>query len=433
MNRFLQKHIGGLSMKIGYACLTVGVQDVRQRTCLMKNATSDALMSMIKANIEVLDRVIDYNIKNEIKLFRISSDIIPFGSHAINTLEWWEIFSDELKQIGRKAKSNGIRLSMHPGQYTVLNSPDDMVVSRAIDDLKYHNRFLDAICVDEENKIILHIGGIYGDKQASIKRFVQQYRNLEKGIKNRLVIENDDSRYTISDVLSIGINEKIPVVFDNLHHRVNPPDKARSEAEWILDAGKTWQKKDGIQKIHYSQQHLLKRTGSHSETIDIDEFLEFYLCLSMQDQDIDIMLEVKDKNLSAVKCINAVSESKIQRLEKEWALYKYLVLEHSPQIYNEIRQLLKDKKAYPVKDFYRLIDKAISTPIMAGNAINAGQHVWGYVKDFVDQKTKLSFEKSLERIKQGHSTATMKRLLWKLAKFYKQNYLLESLYFMEIF
>lgn len=144
------------------------------------------------------------------------------------------------------------------------------------------------------------------------------------------------------------------------------------------------------------------------------------------------MLEVKDKNLSAIKCINAIAPPKIQRLEKEWERYKYLVLERSPNSYNEIRQLLKDKTSYPLSSFYSLIDQAIATPVTAGNAVNAAQHVWGYFRESVDDNGRLDFQKKLNKVSQGGSTKAMKRLLWNLAEIRQQKYLLDSLYFMEV-
>ena len=351
-------------MNIGYACLTVGVFGVKQRTCIIKNATPDILMSLIQSNLAALDKIIDYNIKNNIRLFRISSGIIPFGSHQINTLNWWEIFGNQLKEIGNKALCGGIRLSMHPGQYTVLNSPNNAVVERAVDDLKYHAMFLDALGLGTEHKIILHIGGVYDDKAAAARRFIFQYRRLNNNIKNRLVIENDDRHYNISDVLSIGLSEDIPVVFDILHHKVNT-DNMRSLEEWILSCKNTWKTEDGAQKIHYSQQEKDKRQGSHSATLNAYDFSQFYNNLPVKDA--DIMLEVKDKNLSAIKYINAISTPKIQRLEEEWARYKYKVLEHSPKAYNLIRQLLKEKSSYPFAEFYKLIDEALNTPIIPSN------------------------------------------------------------------
>lgn len=417
-------------MKIGYACLTVGVFGTKQRTCIIKNATPDVLKGLIQSNLESLDKILDYNIQNNIRLFRISSDIIPFGSHPINTLGWWCIFSDKLKTLGQKALQHGMRLSMHPGQYTVLNSPDETVVARAVEDLRYHAKLLDSMALGKEHKIILHVGGIYGDKSSAIKRFIQQYKSLDENIRHRLVIENDDRQYTISDVLSIGNKENIPVVFDNLHHQINP-DYTLSDIEWIDACKNTWKVEDGTQKIHYSQQHKNKRHGSHSATIHVDCFLKFYTHL--QKRDLDIMLEVKDKNLSAIKCINAISSPYINKLEKEWERYKYVALERSPKIYNGIRELLKNKNVYPILEFYSLIDELINEKIIPGNAVNTAQHIWGYVNDLADDKARASFEKKLDKVSRGGSRLAVKRLLWKLAVIQNQTYLLNSLYFAELF
>lgn len=415
-------------MSIGYACLTTGIAGMRQRTCILKNADPQTLEQLIGYNLDILDRILDYNLENNIKLFRISSDIIPFGSHPINTLKWWDIFSDKLRALGTKAKAGGIRLSMHPGQYTLLNSPSEDVTSRSVEDLRYHCRFLDSLGMGAQHKMVLHIGGIYGDKTAAIKRFIEQYRCLDPNIRRRLIIENDDRQYTASDVLSIGEAEGIPVVFDNLHHQVHP-DNSRSETEWIKACSATWSTEDGPQKLHYSQQAEDKKPGSHSATVDAGIFLDFYNRLPKSKP--DIMLEVKDKNLSALKCIALTSSPEIAHLEKEWSRYKYLVLEHSPQAYKQIRELLKDKTAYPAVEFYRIIDHAVSSPVSPGHGVNAAQHVWGYVNTFADEKEQSAFEKNIEKLSKGGSSTALKRLLWKLSETQQQEYLLNSLYFLE--
>ncbi len=416
-------------MSIGYACLTVGVPGTKLRSCTLKNSAPDVLTYLIQSNLTALDKILDYNIQNDIKLFRVSSDIIPFGSHLANTLKWWEEFNHQLREVGNKALLNGIRLSMHPGQYTVLNSTNETVVERAVTDLKYHARLLDAMGLGAEHKIVIHIGGTYGNKTAALQRFVQNYRCLDENVRLRLVIENDDRQYTIADVLSIGEREGIPVVFDNLHHHVNP-DNTYSEREWIIACSNTWKSSDGPQKLHYSQQDADKRPGSHSATLDVAGFIKFYKGIT--EQDVDIMMEVKDKNLSAIKCINAIASPKIQRLEKEWGRYKYLVLEHSPTGYHAIRELLKNKHAYPVVEFYRLIDEAMLTTIKPGNAVNAAQHLWGYFKDSADENTRLGFGKNIDKVSKGESTIPLKRLLRKLAHVEKQQYLLDSLYFVDL-
>lgn len=416
-------------MKIGYACLTVGIPETNFKATTLKNATTENILKIIRHNLKSLENIIDYNIVNGIKLFRISSDIIPFASSSVNTIKWWNVFAPELKHIGEKIKSNNIRVSMHPGQYTVLNSTKDDVVERAIMDLVYHNRFLDSLKVDSKSKIILHIGGVYGDKESAIKRFTENYIKLDTDIKKRLVIENDDKSYNINEVLSIGETLNIPVVYDNLHNEVLAFDKLKDDAYWLNRCRETWKKDDGVQKIHYSQQNPEKRSGSHSRTIDLEEFVKF--TSQIEYKDIDIMMEVKDKNLSAIKGINYYNDVKaITSLEVEWSKYKYNILEHSPRHYNEIRSLLKDKKSYPILEFYKLIDEAMGIEATIGNSINSAQHIWGYFKSYSTKTESDKFERYLERYKKGSlSIKAIKNLLWKMAVKYNDDYLLKSYYF----
>ena len=205
-------------MRIGYACLLVGVEGTTIRTCRIDAATHERMASLVSQNLQTLHHILDYNHANSLPMFRISSDIIPFGSNKAVSFPWQTLYADELQALGKKAKQHDIRLSMHPGQYTVLNSPHSHVVENAIRDLAYHCDVLDAMGMDAANKIILHIGGTYGDKPAAIARFKSNYITLGDRIKSRLIIENDDTCYNIEDVLTVGQELKIPVVFDNLHH-----------------------------------------------------------------------------------------------------------------------------------------------------------------------------------------------------------------------
>src|SRR5699024_10541483 len=124
----------------------------------------ERLMEVIDYNLQSFENMIDYNIKNKIKLYRISSGLIPFGSSPVNQLDWEQIFRDRFITIGQKIKQSGMRVSFHPGQYTVLSSPDEGVVSRAVDDLVYQEKILTLLGVDYSHNLILHVGGVYGDK-----------------------------------------------------------------------------------------------------------------------------------------------------------------------------------------------------------------------------------------------------------------------------
>ena len=138
-------------------------------------------------------------------------------------------------------------------------------------------------------------------------RFIKNYSLLDENLKNRITIENDDKCYNINDILNITEIIKVPATFDNLHNEINHFVNYRNEVYWINKCSKTWnKKKDGTQKIHYSQQDPNNRKGAHSKTINVEKFLEFYKSLNRNN--IDIMLEVKDKNISALKCIKKINE-----------------------------------------------------------------------------------------------------------------------------
>lgn len=416
-------------MSIGYACLTVGVPFTDMKNCVLKNASDARLSELIAHNLNSLENIIDYNIKNNINLFRISSDIIPFASNPANKLSWWSLYENRFAAIGKKIQNSRMRISMHPGQYTVLNSPDADVVKRAIEDLNYHEKVLSSLGANSQNKIILHIGGVYGDKKQAIIRFADNFNLLDNAVKQRLVIENDDKCYNISDVLGIANNLNLPAVFDNLHNALNPSGMDESDLYWINLCSKTWEVQDGRQKIHYSQKNPIKKSGSHSESIQINEFLGFYDSIGRKD--IDIMLEVKNKNLSAIKCANCITnEKRINRLELEWSRYKYLILEKSHQDYNRIRILLKDKSAYPAMDFYNIIENVMSKDSEKGDAVNAAMHVWGYFKEKATEKEKALFLHKTDAFLQGNASLTnIKNNLWNLAVKYEEHYLLESYYF----
>ncbi len=415
-------------MAIGYACIAIGVRDAGISGCILKNAEEHRLRSIITSNLRALEVLVDYNRENGIKLFRISSDLIPFASHPVNRIPWWKDYREELKHIGDKIREAGMRVSMHPGQYTVLNSPEVGVVLKAVEDLIYHERVLSSLGMDRSSKLILHIGGSYGDKTKAMNTFLHNYRKLPQELKDRLVIENDDKTYNIREVLSVSELAGAPVVFDNLHHKIRPPEEALPECDWIIESGKTWRKEDGNQKIHYSIQKEGGAPGAHSDTVWLKEFLAFYN--GLPEHRPDIMLEVKDKNLSAVKCILGVTDVPAKMLEQEWARYKYFTLSRSARIYQEIRELLKNKETRCVKEFYDLLEQAYVLPEDRGAEMNAAEHVWGYLSSDCSSAERNRYHKLLEAYQNGTGEIrAVKNHLLKGAGSRDLDYLLQSLYF----
>jgi UV DNA damage endonuclease len=292
-------------IRIGYACINTTLPS-SNRTCRLKNATPQRILELASANVEALQPILEWNVTRGIELFRLSSDIIPFGSHSANTVPWWRLLKPQFERLGAFIGKNRLRVSMHPGQFTVLNSPRREVIENSIKELEYHTALLEALGVDYSHKIVIHLGGIYEDKSGSLQRFIETCRSLDRRIKARLVIENDERCYTIADALSASKAIGVPVVFDVFHHVWNPSLQQHSLRTIIERAAETWRKRDGRVKIHYSNQWRGAPPGTHSKSISARQFLKFYQ--EIRDLELDIMLEVKDKQESTLKLMRLLHD-----------------------------------------------------------------------------------------------------------------------------
>ncbi|WP_027625874.1 UV DNA damage repair endonuclease UvsE [Clostridium lundense] len=409
-------------MKIGYACIPMGLDAKTTRSFVLKNFSFDRFYECVKYNIEDLNKILNYNIDNNIYMFRISSDIIPFGSHSVNDFSWWKTFHEELQNTGEFIKKNNIRVSMHPGQYTVLNSPFEDVVNKSIRDIEYHCLFLDSLEIDYTNKIVLHIGGAYNDKLSALKRFKENFKKLSDSAKSRLVLENDERIFNIYEVLELCNNLNIPAVFDNLHHNFNP-GKCEDIECVLKSVYNSWTTKDGNMKLHYSDSDINKKAGAHSKHIDIENFLNFYE--KIKDFNPDIMLEVKDKDISAIECINCLHPTKNSTKFEQWAKYKYTVMEKDYGLYKKCSSIINSDKN--MLEFYKIIDKTLALPFNEGNFKNTLLHTWGYIKDKASIKEKTEFINSLENF---DDPGKIKNVIKKLCKKYNITYLLNSYYFL---
>ena len=241
--------------------------------------------------------MIDYNIDNRLLFFRISSGLVPFASHEVCETDWVGAFSGTFEKIGHVIRNANIRISMHPDQFVLINAIRPDVVEAGFRELTYHARVLDALGLGTDAKIQIHVGGVYGDKDASIARFVDRYHDLPDPVQTRLVIENDDRCFTVRDGVRIHESIGIPVLFDWFHHELNNEGETGENA--IESATATWNETDGVPMMDYSSQALGERNGKHTESIDLRKFGKFIRSLGRHDA--DIMLEIKDKEKSAIR------------------------------------------------------------------------------------------------------------------------------------
>jgi len=226
--------------------------------------------------------------------------MVPFASHPVCRFPWQEHFFEEFRGLGEYIKKHRFRISMHPDQFVLLNTPNEDVLWRSIDELVYHVRILDLMGLDRSAKIQLHVGGVYGNKIESMERFVHVYDRLDDSIRQRLVIENDERLYAVSDCLEIHQRTGVPVLFDRFHHAIKNQGEVVSDLLPVLK--KTWRSADGIPMFDYSSQQPGKRVGAHTEHIGIADFARFLAETSPVD--CDVMLEIKDKEKSALAALD---------------------------------------------------------------------------------------------------------------------------------
>lgn len=410
---------------VGYACIHMNLAAKTSRTMRVAGFEEQKWSQLISENLMDLKVILQDNIKQGIKMFRISSDIIPLSTHPVQNIPWQVLHSELLHDIGELINQNELRVSMHPGQYTVLNSPKEEVVTRAVADIEYHTLFLDALGINQQHKIIIHVGGIYQDKEASMKRWLTSYEHLSSNAKERLVLENDDKHYTFEDVYTMSKACGVPIVFDYFHHLCHYEFVEELQAI-MLKVKSTWKPKDGPLKLHYSEQDPTKRKGAHAQSILMQPFLEFYK--QVYSFAPYIMIEAKNKNIAAVKAMNCIKifeghEGKGDTI-KEWSKYKYVIMSYGYEHYKRIQKMMREGST--LFDLYLAIDEIMQLEQPDSGKANTLSHIWGYLKDLAVTKEKNHYFKLIQE-PLGYDSA--KLYLYKLCEKYQIHYLLDSYYF----
>lgn len=257
----------------------------------------DALKEKILQNLRDIITMIEWNEKNGIRVLRLSSEMFPHKSNPKVVDYTYDFAIDLLKEIGTKAKEYGHRLTFHPGQYNVVGSPSKASFEQTICDLSYHAEVLDIIDAGKDSVMVVHGGGIYGDKEATKERWCKQYMMLPENVRKRLVLENCEKCFSVEDCLWVSQRVGVPVVFDTHHYqcycKLHPSETFKPAADYIPLILETWMKRDIKPKFHVSEQGS-GRVGHHSDFIEI---IPEYL-LEIPEKygvDIDIMIEAKMK------------------------------------------------------------------------------------------------------------------------------------------
>jgi UV DNA damage endonuclease len=288
---------GEPGLRLGYACLNT-LFGSPARTTRLANANPERLRELLAANLDTLEAILRWNDANDIRVFRVSSNTVPLASHPRASFPWREALGERFAELGDLVRSTGMRLSTHPGPYTVPASADESIAAAAVRELDYHAELMSAFGLDRSHKIVLHLGGGAGDRDSWLERFARSFGRLTAEVRSRLVLEHDE-RWSLADVLRVADELSLPVVFDAFHHEVNPSFPELGVRELVELAGETWRKADGRQEVHFSTQAPGRRAGAHADTIDLRRFRRFVA--QVDDLPLDCVLEVKDKEQSVLR------------------------------------------------------------------------------------------------------------------------------------
>lgn len=306
-------------VRLGYVAMTLNLKDcspsgmvtVKALTGLPdEEARLYRLRKITRANLGNTLRILRYNKAYNISVYRFTSKLVPLATHPmVSHWDYIEDFKDEFKEIGDFVKENDFRVSAHPDHYTLINSPSDKVLEDSIRDLDYHVKVFEAMGLgDYKYKLVLHIGGVYKDKQSSIERFKENYIKLPDRIRKRLMLENDDKVYSARDVLDICEDLRVPMVLDVHHH--NCVNNGEPLVDMLDDIFNTWNGEYFNPKIHFSTPKSCKDFRSHADDIDIGEFKEFLDLAKKAGRDFDVMLEAKNKDTALLNLTQELKKLK---------------------------------------------------------------------------------------------------------------------------
>lgn len=291
-------------IRLGYVAIALNLGKVTSSSTLtytryLKLNKEDRLKKLKEvtySNIEALEKILRYNIDNNIHFYRMTSNFIPLATHPDVMWDYLKYFKKDLEYIGKLIKDNNLRVDTHPDQFNVINSDRESVVENTLRTLNMQVDLFEAMNY-EQGKLVIHIGGAEGGKDIALDRFINNLKNFPKRITDRLILENDDKTFNAKEVLQICERTNLPMVFDIHHHNCN---NCEEDIKSLLpQIFKTWEDEELVPKIHFSSPREFEKDRKHADYIDANRFLEFiYKAKESVNKDFDIMIEAKKKDIA---------------------------------------------------------------------------------------------------------------------------------------
>ncbi|TVY03213.1 UV DNA damage repair endonuclease UvsE [Cohnella terricola] len=310
-------------VRFGYVAMSMELENASpSRTMTM---ASFSKLADREAGLRRLERIAEENLQNTLRLlkhnrylgvhvYRMTSKIIPLATHdALKDWNPYPALAQAFAEVGAFVREQGMRVSFHPDHFTVLSTPREEVFRKSVDVLDYHVRMLEAMGLDGQALNNIHVGGSYGDKAASGRRFIDQFAKIERRITERLTLENDDKTFTAAETLAIAEEVGVPMVLDIHHHAVNPGGEQaidlwpRILATWdklqwnVVHAGTSQVLPP---KIHASSPKNASDPRGHADYLDMEPLLSFLRSISSTTPAVDVMIEAKRKDQALLKLMD---------------------------------------------------------------------------------------------------------------------------------
>ena len=266
----------------------------------------------LRRSIELLWPAFDYLDRINVRVYRLSSQTIPYGTHPdlpdFDFRRQLDEVADELETLAEKARELGLRLSTHPGQYTVLNAQDPAIVDLALAEVEQHAALLDRLGAGPEGVIVVHVGGAYGNRAEALDRWAFAWDRLSDRARARLAVENDEHTFSTHDVLALHARTGVRVVVDIHHHRIHPGNASMPIRDALVAAFPTWA--PGVRpKVHLSSARTMLETGASSKAkvpplrnhADLVLPWDLEAVVTAAPGPVDVMLEAKAQDLALLE------------------------------------------------------------------------------------------------------------------------------------
>ena len=315
------------SIQLGLCCINTILRGQKppvfaSRSIILKTFEErgfEHLRDKIIQNLKDVLTMMDWNERHGIKVYRLSSEMFPHLSNPLAPNYKIDFAKDLLLEIGNRSRKYNQRLTFHPGQYNVIGTPNPDIFAKTAIDLECHASILDAMELGVDSVIVIHGGGIYGDKGATKDRWCEQFYHLPVSVQRRLVLENCEKNFSVVDCLEVSDRINVPVVFDTHHFEcyklLHSDEVFESPDIYMHPVLETWWRRGVKPKFHVSEQGK-GRTGHHSDFIQtIPDYLmeipEKFAC------DIDIMIEAKMKEQAIIALYKKYPILDCRRLKKD--------------------------------------------------------------------------------------------------------------------